>query len=96
MRKQETWVDNRWRPTMAWAYIAICAFDFVIAPIFNAWFSYSYGIDFLPWVPLTTTSGGIFHVSMGAILGATAYSRGQEKIKRLERPAIEEDHDVID
>lgn len=79
----ETWVVNRWRPSVAWAYIAICTFDYVLAPVLTAWFSWVYGIPYVPWTPITTDGGGLFHVSMGAIIGTSAYTRGQEKIKRL-------------
>jgi len=100
-RIKETWVDNRWRPIMAWAYMGICIFDFVIAPLFIIWFNSTFGIEPASmWAPLTTTAGGIFHISMGTILGATAYTRGQEKMKRIEYdydapPAYEEEHEVL-
>jgi hypothetical protein len=32
----------------------------------------------LPWSPLTLINGGIFHLSFGAILGATAWNRHKE------------------
>ena len=33
-----------------------------------------------PWSPLTLINGGIFHLSFGAILGATAWNRHKETI----------------
>jgi hypothetical protein len=35
---------------------------------------------FRQWLPITLGGGGLFHVAMGAVLGVTAWSRGQEKI----------------
>lgn len=32
------------------------------------------------WSPLTLQGAGLFHLAMGAILGVTAWSRGQEKM----------------
>ncbi len=98
MKKTETWFDNRWRPAMAWSYLAICIFDFLIAPIVIIWLKSSYGVDIMDWVPLTTTAGGIFHISMGAILGATAYTRGNEKIARIDQEtfAMEEPKELLD
>lgn len=39
-------------------------------------------IELLPWESLTTSNGGVFHVAMGAILGAAAWTRGHENIER--------------
>ena len=36
------------------------------------------------WDPLTLKGAGMFHLSFGAILGVSAYTRGQEKIRRLD------------
>lgn len=30
------------------------------------------------WIPLTLEGGGIFHISFGAILSATAWKKGEE------------------
>ena len=35
------------------------------------------------WEPLTLKGGGLFHVAFGAILGATVWSRGQERINEI-------------
>jgi hypothetical protein len=35
-----------------------------------------------PWTPLTLEAGGTFHVAFGAILGATAWTRGKEREER--------------
>ena len=80
--RKETWIDNKWRPTMGWIYIAICLFDFIIGPTFwTIWQGYfSSGVVAQQWSPLTLGSGGLFHMAMGAILGVTSWSRGKEKI----------------
>ncbi|MFA5490876.1 MAG: hypothetical protein WC284_16980 [Candidimonas sp.] len=35
------------------------------------------------WEPLTLMGGGMFHVAFGAIIGAAAFTRGQEKTERI-------------
>lgn len=37
------------------------------------------------WEPLTLAGGGLFHLSFGAILGISAFTRGQEKKAAIER-----------
>ena len=37
------------------------------------------------WTPLTISGGGLFHLSFGAILGISAFTRGQEKKASIER-----------
>ena len=65
---------------MAWSYFAICLFDFLIAPIFFAWFSYITKSTMIQWKPLTLEGGGLYHISMGAIIGVTSWGRTNEKI----------------
>lgn len=71
-----------WRPAIAWLYIAICFVDFMVFPILwnAAQIAFLKSIVITPWNPLTLQGGGLFHISMGAILGVTAYGRTQEKI----------------
>ena len=82
----EIWYTRYWRATLAWAYILICLFDFVIGPIFYAWYAYETKdfAKFGEWEPLTLQNAGVFHISMGAILGVSSWSRGQEKIKQMD------------
>lgn len=76
----ETWVKDHWRPMMAWQYFAVCLFDFMIGPICNGIF-YAYTKQTLiPWVPLTLQGGGLYHLSMGAIIGVTSWGRTREKV----------------
>lgn len=66
---------------MAWSYMVICVFDFIIAPILWSILQASYkGNITEAWQPLTLQGAGLFHLAMGAILGVTAWSRGQEKM----------------
>lgn len=84
VKANESWVNSRWRPMMGWVYMAICIFDFIIAPTLNYIFFGRTGADFVSWKPLTMSDGGMFHISMGAILGITAWTRGKEKLRRYE------------
>tara|TARA_B110000503_G_C7023654_1_gene360884 strand:+ start:217 stop:468 length:252 start_codon:yes stop_codon:yes gene_type:complete len=60
-------------------------FDFFLAPIGNAVFQASFypTASFISWVPITLGGGGLFHVSMCAIVGVTSWGRTQEKIKNI-------------
>ena len=82
VKANETWVNAYWRPALGWSYIAICLFDFIFGPLVNYAFFKSTGATFDSWKPLTMTDGGMFHLSMGAVLGITSWTRGQEKINR--------------
>jgi hypothetical protein len=77
----EDWMNRKWRPTVAWTYIVTCVFDFILFPIFWAVYSTTTGNVLVPWDPLTLKGAGLYHMAMGAILGITAWSRGQEKIQ---------------
>jgi hypothetical protein len=66
----------------------ICLFDFIVAPVLWSLFMAMYkGNVTEAWSPLTLQGAGLFHLSMGAILGVTAWSRGQEKMT-LSSPPI--------
>ena len=81
--RQETWIDKKWRPAMAWLYMVTCAFDFIIAPI--AWSiiqAAQNGNVTLQWAPLTLQGAGLFHLAMGAIIGVNAWSRSKEKLSK--------------
>ena len=83
-KKEEDWMSKKWRPMMAIMYMMVCIFDFIIFPImFTAvqfWETQAANDAFRQWNPLTLLGGGLFHVAMGAVLGVSAWSRGQEKI----------------
>ena len=66
---------------MGFTYMAICLFDFIVAPIlWSAIQAFQSGNITLQWNPLTLNAGGFFHIAMGAICGVTAWTRGTEKI----------------
>ena len=66
---------------MGWLYMGVCAFDFVIAPIlWSLTQSVFHGAVNVQWQPLTLQGAGLFHISMGAVLGLAAYGRTQEKL----------------
>jgi hypothetical protein len=83
-KEQESWLQKKWRPMMAMMYMCVCAADFIIFPIMftivQFWETQAANDAFRQWAPLTLQGGGLFHMAMGAVLGITAWSRGQEKI----------------
>jgi len=89
--KTDTWLQRYWRPMMAVCYMIIILFDFIFAPVlWSILQAMSSGIVSIQWSPLTLLSGGIFHAAMGAVLGISAFTRGQEKIKRISTDFNEE------
>lgn len=68
-----------WRPLMGFTYMIICIFDFVIGPVMNGLLAFYTHKDLIQWKSLTMSEGGMFHISMGAILGVAAWSRSTEK-----------------
>ena len=83
-KEAESWLQKKWRPMMAMMYMCVCASDFILFPItftvVQFWEVLPQNDAFRQWVPLTLQGGGLFHMAMGAVLGITAWSRGQEKI----------------
>lgn len=83
-QEQDVWLQKYWRPLVAIAYIVIILFDFVVAPVmWSILQAVASGSVVTQWAPLTLLSGGIFHAAIGAVLGVSAFTRGQEKIARL-------------
>jgi hypothetical protein len=80
-KKKEDWMNSKWRPLMGYVYMGTCIFDFIIAPILWSLVQafYKGGVN-LQWQPLTLQGAGLFHISMGAVLGLAAYGRTQEKL----------------
>ena len=83
-KEAEDWMTKKWRPMMAIMYMCVCGFDFILAPILWAivqfWETQAANDAFRQWQPLTLQGAGLFHMAMGAVLGITAWSRGQEKL----------------
>lgn len=73
----ESWIKQYWRPAIAWQYLAVCIFDFIVFPAAYMHFTKQ------PWDPITLKEGGFYHLAMAAIIGVAAWTRGQEKIKRI-------------
>jgi len=84
-KAKEDWMNTKWRPAMGWMYMTVCIFDFIIFPIgftiVQFWETQAANDAFRQWQPLTLSGAGLFHMAMGAVLGITAWSRGQEKIQ---------------
>jgi hypothetical protein len=83
-KEEESWMQKKWRPLMAMMYMCVCACDFIVFPIgftiVQFWEVAIQNDAFRQWQPLTLQGGGLFHMAMGAVLGITAWSRGQEKM----------------
>jgi hypothetical protein len=83
-KAEEDWMTKKWRPMMAVMYMIACIFDFVLFPIMftgvQFWEVSATNDAFRQWAPITLQGGGLFHVAMGAVLGVSAWSRGQEKM----------------
>lgn len=83
-KEEESWIQKKWRPMMAVMYMLVCACDFIVFPIMftivQFWEVAIQNDAFRQWQPLTLQGGGLFHMAMGAVLGITAWSRGQEKM----------------
>ena len=82
---EEDWMTKKWRPMMAITYMAINLFDFIFGPIlYNLLQYWNPGQAVGMWVPLTLQGGGLVHIAFGAILGISAFTRGQEKVAQIQ------------
>lgn len=85
---KQDWMQTKWRPMMAVTYMAINICDFILFPvlfsILQFWESSVANDAFRQWEPMTLQGGGFIHMAFGAILGISAWTRGQEKVKQLE------------
>lgn len=80
VKKDEDWMQKKWRPAMGWMYMVVCFCDMVLFPV--AW-SILQAVMKQPvtqWNPLTLQGAGLFHLAMGAVLGIAAWGRTQEKV----------------
>ncbi len=81
----EDWMTNKWRPMMAITYMAINICDFILFPILFSilqfWETGTGG--FRQWQPMTLQYGGLIHMAFGAVLGISAWTRGQEKVASI-------------
>ena len=80
----EDWMTTKWRPMMAIVYMAINICDFILFPVLwtlvQFWENQAANDAFRQWEPMSLQFGGLVHIAFGAILGISAWSRGQEKI----------------
>jgi hypothetical protein len=76
-------IHEFWRDWAALVYLFICLVDFFIAPLL-----WNIGMTMMDneikmitsrWAPLTLQGGAMFHLSFGAILGATSWNKHKEK-----------------
>jgi Holin of 3TMs, for gene-transfer release len=84
-KKNEDWMNSKWRPMMGWMYMLVCMCDFIVFPVL--WgilqaFLHNNGNNAVvqQWNPLTLQGAGLFHLAMGAVLGLSAWGRTQEKL----------------
>jgi hypothetical protein len=80
VKKEEDWMQKKWRPAMGWMYMIVCFFDMVIFPILWALIQTVQHQQLVQWNPLSLQGAGLFHIAMGAVLGIAAFGRTQEKI----------------
>lgn len=89
IHKKENWMKTGWRPALSWAYVAICLFDFILGPVlFNILQYLNAGQQVSLYQAITLQGGGLFHLSMGAIIGISTHGRTQEKIKGVDASLV--------
>lgn len=75
-------INKKWRPLMAFVYMATCITDFILFPIlWSVLQALNHGQVTNQWQPLTLQGAGLFHIAMGAVLGVAAYGRTKEKLE---------------
>jgi hypothetical protein len=79
-KKKEDWMNSKWRPMMGWIYMLTCITDFIIFPVLWSILQAAMKQPITPWQPITLQGAGLFHLSMGAIIGVAAFGRTQEKL----------------
>ena len=80
IKKDEDWMQKKWRPAMGWMYMVVCMMDMVIFPILWSLVQVLTKQPVSQWNPLTLQGAGLFHLAMGAVLGIAAFGRTQEKM----------------
>ena len=79
-KKKEDWMNSKWRPMMGWIYMLTCITDFILFPILWSILQAVMKQPVTAWQPITLQGAGLFHLSMGAIIGVAAFGRTQEKL----------------
>ena len=80
---EDSWIKHFWRPAMGWQYLVVCSCDFVVFPLLTMAYYYLTKTQYVPWEPMTLKLSGFYHLAMAAIIGTSAWTRGQEKIQRV-------------
>ena len=80
VKKDEDWMQKKWRPAMGWMYMVVCMMDMVIFPVGWSILQVITKQPITQWNPLTLQGAGLFHLAMGAVLGIAAFGRTQEKV----------------
>jgi hypothetical protein len=80
IKKEEDWMQKKWRPAMGWMYMIICMLDMAIFPVLWSLLQVFTHQTITQWNPLTLQGAGLFHLAMGAVLGIAAWGRTQEKV----------------
>jgi len=80
VKKEEDWMQKKWRPAMGWMYMIVCFCDMVLFPVAWALLQAALKQPVTQWNPLTLQGAGLFHLAMGAVLGIAAWGRTQEKV----------------
>jgi hypothetical protein len=79
-KKDEDWMQKKWRPAMGWMYMGICTLDMAVFPVLWSVLQMIQHTTITQWQPLTLQGAGLFHIAMGAVLGISAFGRTQEKL----------------
>ena len=87
-KASEHWMKAYWRPAMGWLYMLICFMDFVGFPLISMFLPVvfkGFGVQYqyVAWQSLSLSNGGLIHLAFGAILGVSAWTRGQEKLAKV-------------
>jgi hypothetical protein len=80
VKKDEDWMQKKWRPAMGWMYMIVCMMDMVVFPVLWSMVQVMTKQPVTQWNPLTLQGAGLFHLAMGAVLGIAAFGRTQEKM----------------
>ena len=68
-KKDEDWMQKKWRPAMGWMYMGICTLDMAVFPVLWSVLQMFQNTTITQWSPLTLQGAGLFHIAMGAVLG---------------------------
>jgi len=79
-KKDDEWLQRKWRPAMAVMYMVICTLDMAVFPVVWSLTQVITKQPITQWQPLTLQGAGLFHLAMGAVLGIAAWGRTQEKV----------------